>query len=92
MNREVAFKILHKAIEEYGICKLEHMFYEEVGELFQALNKYARNPNSKTLQNIHEEIADVQIVLTQLAFIFGFEECTKFCDKKLKRLSERLGI
>ena len=38
-------------------------FYEEIGELLQAINKYKRSNGSITKDNIFDELVDVQIQL-----------------------------
>lgn len=46
-------------------------FYEEVGELLQAINKYKRAKGRITKANIFEELVDVQITLDILKIGYG---------------------
>ena len=89
--------ILHEAIHKYGVDSQVDMAIEEMSELTKALLKHRRaisNPNPDILEfnsiisNIHEEMADVQIMLDQLYIIFGTPIKQRF--QKIARLKERL--
>ncbi len=88
--------IIKKAIETYGIDAQVLMAIEEMSELTKALCKERRTRNcddlttrSKVIDNITEEVADVQIMLNQLRYIFGIE--TESVEtEKLSRLDDRL--
>jgi len=60
----------------------------EVGELLSALNKYKRGRATK--EDVITEIADVQIMCEQLAFVFGEEEVEHEHERKLIRLQQRI--
>lgn len=90
--------ILRKAITTYGEKSQVDMTIEEMSELTKALLKHRRAENFPaewdrewTMQNIHEEIADVVIMLSQLVMIYGGEDVIRECmEKKISRLEERL--
>lgn len=82
--------ILEKAIAHYGEDNQVFKAIEELGELTTEL---ARNSigESNTMQ-IAEEIADVQIMCSQLEMIFNIEtEVKAQREYKLKRLYKRLN-
>lgn len=83
-------EIYQKAIDIYGKENLIHMIYEEMCELGVALSKYRRKPGAKTLRDICEEIADVQIMITQAKLMFGESEVQKFIDEKTNRLKRQI--
>lgn len=93
MNARKEENILLRAIVEYGAEAQTDMMIEEMSELTKALLKHRRKESEKTLDNILEEIADVQIVLDQMKLIHDDGKATdKYRDVKLLRLAARLGI
>lgn len=90
--------ILQQAITVYGESSQVDMTIEEMSELTKALLKHRRAEKFPaewdrewTKQNIHEEIADVIIMLSQLIMIYGGEDVIRECmGKKVSRLEERL--
>lgn len=87
---------IDRAIIEYGENAQIDMAIEEMSELTKALCKFKRTggsgPESATvIGNIREEMADVYIMLAQLARIFGgADDIQQEVDKKMKRLKGRL--
>ena len=77
-----------KALELYGIVAQEWMLVEECGELLNALAKLRRGRASK--KEILTELADVHIMVEQMACFFGLEEFQLEKKVKLARLEERL--
>jgi NTP pyrophosphatase (non-canonical NTP hydrolase) len=80
------------AIKKWGEDLQLFCFYEEVGELMQAISKFKRRslyPNESITgyyHNIREELVDVQIMLDQLKVIYGYdEELEKEKIERLKR-------
>lgn len=85
--------IILQAISEYGVDAQTDMMIEEMSELTKALCKYRRTKDNKTLDNIIEEMADVQIMLDQMMEIYDKDgKFEKYRDAKLLRLAARLGI
>ena len=86
-------KINRKEIEEnailtYGKEMQEDHAIQEMAELIKALTKNHICSDGKTLDNVLEEMADVQIMLDQLKMIFGSTEKIEWY--KLNRLKMRL--
>lgn len=94
MNKE----ILQKAIDTYGVESQIDVCIEEMSELTKALIKDKRNDSisvaewkSLVWKNIVEEIADVEIMLTQMKMIFNCKEDVESqIEFKINRLKERL--
>lgn len=71
------------------------MLFEEIGELIQAVCKAGRVKNweqrMKVWHNIAEEIADVSIMLGQMAVLIDVEDSVENCKReKIARLVKRL--
>ena len=60
---------------------------EECAELIQAISKDIREEE----HNIEEEIADVEIMLTQLKLMYNYSEVQRIRNEKLKRLKNIVG-
>lgn len=94
-------EIMKMAINTYGLQNQMIKTVEELSELSQAICKAVvrlNQPNGATLtddlksvDNIFEEMADVEIMLAQCKMMFKCEdEVQDWKDKKLKRLQSRL--
>ena len=79
---------LQNAIKVYGRDKQTEMAIEEMGELLVAINQHKRGRIS--VEAVQEEIADVRIMVEQLAIIYGESDVTNFETKKVARLKERI--
>lgn len=87
-------EVLNNAIEIYGKKPQIIKAVEELSELSQALCKYMNRDcfrDNKLVAHIIEEIADVEVMTTQLKMIF---DCKENVDKtkefKINRLNNRL--
>lgn len=85
--------VLEQAIDTYGWESQTDMMIEEMSELTQALLKFRRarkNPTKKALAlvSIHEEMADVEIMLCQMQTVYG--NCAAERRYKLDRLAKDL--
>lgn len=82
--------ILEKAIETYGADLQKQVAIEEMSELIKEICKDFRGSGDK--ERIVSEIADVEIMLTQLMIIYDIQELelSGAMARKLARLSERL--
>lgn len=79
-----------EALDTYGAPAQILMVYEEMGELMKELSKNQRGKDNNL--QIAEEIADVRIMLEQMALLFGIErDCERFRYAKLMRLKDRLS-
>lgn len=86
MTKEEIYK---KAIEQYGVEQQRKMAIEEMAELLNAMMKFDRGRN--TVDDIIEEIADVTIMMRQLAIIYGQKAVDLQIDYKTQRLARRLN-
>ena len=80
--------IFNKAFNKYGITSQKMMCIEECAELTNALAKLARGRVSQ--MDIITELADVSIMVDQMAIFFGEELFIKERERKMKLLEERL--
>ena len=80
--------ILKSALITYGPKAQIMMCIEECAELTNALAKLSRN--RVTQMEIITELADVSIMVDQLAMMFGEGFFAAERDKKINRLKERL--
>lgn len=96
MEREIG--ILERALEKYGAGPQTDIMIEEASELIKALCKHRRAivagasgvEISCMREDVLEECADVQIMLNQMALIYG--DFTEQEIAKLERLEKRLGM
>ena len=100
LNQELAYitehqEVMSKAIEAYGReCQIDKAI-EEMSELTKALLKLRHTYKDFERQiikdSVDEEMADVQIMMTQLLMIFGNEmRVERFKQDKIDRLERRL--
>lgn len=95
MQRE----ILQKAIKTYGTHNQMLKCIEECGELSRAVSRILIELSSgdgftteKSKENLHEELADVLIMIKQMIIMFDCEdEVSAWEFKKTNRLEERLN-
>lgn len=80
--------IFNKALVEYGISSQKMMAIEECAELTNALAKLPRGRASQA--DIITELADVSIIVDQLAMFFGEKAFIEERNRKVRRLEERL--
>lgn len=88
MNSDERNSIYQRALSQYGASSQITMVFEETGELIDALSKYIRGRNDKSA--VITELADVSIMVEQMALLFGQNEFNAEKDRKLNRLSNRL--
>lgn len=81
-------ELYNKALNRYGIIAQKWMLIEECGELLNAFAKLERGRANK--EDIITELADVHIMVEQMAYFFGFDEFKVEKERKLVRLNERL--
>lgn len=87
--------VLREAISTYGSdCQMDKAI-EEMAELTKALLKwrYATNRYEREIimESVNEEMADVRIMMNQLAMIFHNDaDVDAWMDKKIERLEYRL--
>ena len=81
--------INNDALNTYGITKQQWMLIEECGELLNAIAKSKRDRAGK--DEIITELADVSIIIEQMAFFYGEEDFKEERERKLLRLKKRLA-
>ena len=74
---------IEKIVKHYGSEHQIVVAMEECGELIQSLSKYLRGEGST--DNIAEEMADVQLVLEELRFIFSIS-----LNDTVKRMTDKI--
>ncbi len=89
MSNDEKRSIFNDAINKWGIINQVFMVMEECGELLNVLAKAKRNRASK--DEIITELADVSIMVEQMAFFYGEKDFLIEKDRKLQRLKERLA-
>lgn len=90
-------RIIEECIDTYGKKAQIDVAIEEMSELIKALIKERRTRYGKghvdAVQNVHEEMADVTIMLIQLILIFdNAEEVQEQINRKMERQRIRLGL
>ena len=86
--------------DHYGYESQSRQLIEEMAELTVAINKAWRKtfdavdklPNMDDEERIEEEIADVEIMLSQIKYLLGVEEreLSRIVESKLYRQIERI--
>lgn len=82
ISKDEEIIICNKAIHKFGYALQKIVAIEEMSELAQAISKSIRDKE----HNVEEEIADVEIMLTQLKIMYNMEKVDEFRELKLKRL------
>lgn len=75
-------------LEHYGMFTQIVKCMEECGELIRALGKHLCE--ERGYENVVEELADVDIMLAQMRYIFGRAEVDRVRAQKLARLKMRM--
>lgn len=89
MNENERLELYKSAINNWGIRPQVMMVMEETGEMLNAIGKYDRGRANES--DVITELADVWIMMEQMATFFGWEEFKKEKERKLERLKERLN-
>jgi len=82
-------KLYTQAIHKWGMNAQLDMMVEECAELIQAIQHSKRH---RVGREIHEELADVEIMLGQMRCIFDERMIDDSKRWKLERLAERLKV
>lgn len=89
MKQKEIEELCTKAIDTWGQLPQVNMVFEECGELTTALAQYLRG--RATVADVITEVADVSIMMEQMAVLFGKEQFEQEKERKLQRLKERLA-
>ena len=76
------------AIHHYGAEHQKKKAIEEMGELITVISR--EQDGRATPEQVITEIADVQIMMRQLALIYGIDAVAKEIDRKQRRLLRRM--
>lgn len=88
MEKEKRIELYQKALSKWGASAQKKMLMEEVGELLSAVGKFDRMRVEEN--SVITELADVSIMVEQMATLFGYENFEKEKEYKLNRLEKRL--
>lgn len=88
MKQELIDAIGKEAVDRWGTVAQSHMAIEEMGELIVALIQDKRN--RVTLEDLITEVADVTIMMNQMAYILGRDKVEAEIERKINRLQGRL--
>lgn len=88
MLRQKRIELYVDVLKTFGYAGQIMMLVEECGELLSAISKFRRD--RATEEDIVTELADVAIMVEQMAILFGLPEFEKEKNRKLKRLAKRL--
>lgn len=76
------------AVQHYGAEHQKKKAIEEMGELITAISR--EQDGRATTEQVITEIADVQIMMRQLALIYGIDAVANEIDRKQRRLLRRM--
>lgn len=88
MKKEEQIKLYGLALSLYGIDAQMMMLIEECAELLDAIAKLKRG--RVNIADVVTELADVSIMVEQIALYFGMDDFVSEKDSKLNRLRCRL--
>ena len=89
MEKEERIKLYKQAIAKWGEQAQIDMLNEECGELIAAVAQFKRGRTSH--HDVMTELADVSIMVEQIATLMNYYDFEKEKDRKLARLEERLN-
>lgn len=81
--------VLDDALKTWGLEEQKAMAIGEIGEFLLLFGRVAQGRD--TPEEWHSEIADVQIMMEQMAKIHGYEAVAKCKAEKMERLAKRLN-
>ena len=84
IEKDEELLICNKAVNTFGQAIQKVVAMEEMAELAQAISKDLRDKK----HNVEEEIADVEIMLSQLKIMYDSNKVEEIKEQKLKRLKE----
>ena len=92
MDRKAIDDAIKTIAYHYGVKAQSMQTCEECAELIVAVSKAVRSPSSANIKNLAEEIADVQIMCSQMMWIYDISlvEVGDIIERKLQRQLERI--
>ena len=88
MTEQEVKDLYDRVLDLFGHNNQKMMLAEECGELLSAISKNNRGRVDEDA--VVTELADVAIMIEQMAMIFGWEEVKAEKERKLERLKERI--
>ena len=88
MEKEKRIETYKEAISKWGEDAQINMLYEECGELLTAVARFRRGRMNH--QDVMTELADVSIMVEQLAAFYGTDRFEAEKERKLERLKNKL--
>lgn len=82
-------RLYNRVLITFGIENQTFMLVEECAELLNAVAKMKRGRANK--EDVITELADVSIMVEQLAFFYGWDEFKEERERKLTRLEDRIN-
>ena len=89
MEEKRLLEICQAALDNYGFEAQKTMLIEEVGELLNSISKLSRNRSNE--DDVLSELADVEIMVKQMALNFGYDKFKRSLEYKLNRLEDKLN-
>lgn len=89
MSSKEKITLYKSVINKWGMDAQLFMVMEECGELLSVLSKAKRNRSSRA--EIITELADVSIMIEQMAVLYGENDFAIEKERKLQRLKKRLA-
>jgi NTP pyrophosphatase (non-canonical NTP hydrolase) len=86
MDKESRIELYKEAINKWGEEAQVNMLNEECGELITAVAQFKRGRTSH--HDVMTELADVFIMIEQIATMMNYEDFEKELDRKLIRLRD----
>jgi NTP pyrophosphatase (non-canonical NTP hydrolase) len=87
MDKENRIELYKEAINKWGEEAQVNMLNEECGELITAVAQFKRGRTSH--HDVMTELADVFIMIEQIATMMNYEDFEKELDRKLIRLRDK---
>ena len=81
--------VCEQAVEKFGAIHQMDKAIEEMSELTTALQHY--KDDRASYEEVISEIADVSIMMYQMALLFGLDEFQDAVDEKIQRQEERMA-
>lgn len=81
-------EVYKDALTQYGYSKQEWVLIEEIGELLNALSKFKRG--RVKVEDIITELADVHVMVEQIALFYGWDCFLEEKYAKVNRLKIKL--
>lgn len=83
-------KVYEAAIEQWGVHAQKMMAVGECGEFLAEFGREVQGRSSP--EKMIDEIADVMIMMNQMAMIYGEDEVRKRIDVKVNKVKTKLGM